>query len=159
MAVALYQAETLKQLNEGQYGSRPQWNAIDPVMIEEFQFAISWLSRRTFLQTNYNDDSNGLVQPLLFCPQECVKSAGNSAPSTPKCYNVVRPTPTGNRRSIGAFSKCSFSCDVLETFQSRRPSPVRYKIRTTTPGSVQSSHRHDSVIGISPAISHPAIRL
>jgi hypothetical protein len=39
--VAPYQAEALKQLNEGQYGSRPRRNAIDPVMIEELQFEIS----------------------------------------------------------------------------------------------------------------------
>ena len=55
--VALYQAEALKQLNDGQYGSRPRRNAIDPVMIEELQFEISRLSRRTFLQTNYDASS------------------------------------------------------------------------------------------------------
>ena len=52
--MALYQSEALKQLNEGQYGSRPRKNAIDPVMIEELQFEISWLTRRTFIQTNYD---------------------------------------------------------------------------------------------------------
>ena len=39
--IALYQSEALKQLNEGQYCSRPRRNAIDPVMIEEVQFEIS----------------------------------------------------------------------------------------------------------------------
>ena len=43
--MALYQAEALKELNEGQYGSRPERNAIDPVMLEELQFEISRLSR------------------------------------------------------------------------------------------------------------------
>jgi hypothetical protein len=52
--VALYQSEALKQLNDGQFGSRPRRNAIDPVMIEELQFEISRLTRRTFLQTNYD---------------------------------------------------------------------------------------------------------
>ena len=52
--VALYQAEALKQLNEGQFGSRPRKNAVDPVMIEELQFEISRLTRRMFLQTNYD---------------------------------------------------------------------------------------------------------
>ena len=52
--VALYQAEALKILNDGQYGSRPRRNAVDPVMIEELQFEISRISRRMFLQTNYN---------------------------------------------------------------------------------------------------------
>ncbi len=52
--IALYQSESLKQLNEGQYGSRPRRNAIDPVMIEELQFEISRTSRRMFLQTSYD---------------------------------------------------------------------------------------------------------
>jgi hypothetical protein len=52
--VALYQAEALKQLNDGQYGSRPKRNAIDPVMIEELQFEISRASRRMLIQTNYD---------------------------------------------------------------------------------------------------------
>jgi exonuclease III len=52
--IALYQSEALKQLNEGQYGSRPRRNALDPVMIEELQFEISRASRRMFLQTNYD---------------------------------------------------------------------------------------------------------
>ena len=52
--VALYQAEALQVLNDGQYGSRTRRNAIDPVMIEEFQLEISRLSRRMFLQMNYD---------------------------------------------------------------------------------------------------------
>ena len=52
--MALYQAEALRVLNEGQYGSRPRRNAIDPVMIEEWQLEISRLSRRMFLQMNYD---------------------------------------------------------------------------------------------------------
>ena len=39
-------------LNDGQYGSRPRRNAVDPVMIEELQFELSRISRRMFLQTN-----------------------------------------------------------------------------------------------------------
>jgi hypothetical protein len=31
--VALYQSEALKQFNNGQFGSQPRRNAIDPVMI------------------------------------------------------------------------------------------------------------------------------
>ncbi|KAI2495438.1 hypothetical protein MHU86_12671 [Fragilaria crotonensis] len=38
---ALYHAESLSLLNDGQYGSRPHRNAIDPVFIEELQFEIS----------------------------------------------------------------------------------------------------------------------
>ena len=52
--VAVYQAEALKMLNDGQYGSRPRRNAIDPVMIEELQLEISRLLRRMLIQTNYD---------------------------------------------------------------------------------------------------------
>jgi hypothetical protein len=52
--VAVCQAEALKALSEGQYGSRPRRSAMDPVMLEEFQFEISRLSRRMPLQTNYD---------------------------------------------------------------------------------------------------------
>lgn len=53
--VALYQqAEALRLLNKGQYGSRTHRNAADPVMIEELQFEISRLSRRMLLQINYD---------------------------------------------------------------------------------------------------------
>lgn len=39
---ALYQSEDLQHLNPGQYGSRPNCNAHDPIFIEEeFQFEIS----------------------------------------------------------------------------------------------------------------------
>jgi exonuclease III len=52
--MAMYQAEALKLLNDGQYGSRPGRNAIDPVMLEELQFEVSRLSRRMLIQTNYD---------------------------------------------------------------------------------------------------------
>jgi hypothetical protein len=52
--IALYQSEALQQLNDGQYGSRPRRNAIDPVLIEELQFEVSRLSRRMLIQTNYD---------------------------------------------------------------------------------------------------------
>jgi hypothetical protein len=51
---ALYKAEALKELNVGQYGSRPNRNAVDPVLIEELQFEISRASRKSFVQTNYD---------------------------------------------------------------------------------------------------------
>jgi hypothetical protein len=50
--VALYQAEALRELNQGQYGSRPHRNAIDPVFIEEIQFEIARASRNLLAQTN-----------------------------------------------------------------------------------------------------------
>ena len=43
--IALYQAEALRELNDGQYGSRPRRNALDLVLIEELQFEISRASR------------------------------------------------------------------------------------------------------------------
>ncbi len=36
------------------YGSRPRRNAINPVVLEELQFEISRLSRKSFIQTNYD---------------------------------------------------------------------------------------------------------
>ena len=51
---ALYQSEVKKKLHDGQFGSRPRRNAIDPVMLEELQFEISRASRKMFLQTNYD---------------------------------------------------------------------------------------------------------
>jgi hypothetical protein len=55
--MALYQAEALRELNQGQYGSRPRRNAIDPVFIEEMQFEIARASRKTLVQTNYDATS------------------------------------------------------------------------------------------------------
>ena len=52
---ALYQSEAYNQLNNGQYGSRPNRNAIDPVMLEELQLELSRVTRKTrMLQTNYD---------------------------------------------------------------------------------------------------------
>ena len=51
---ALYQAEALQELNEGQYGSRPHRNAVDPVFIEELQFEIARATRKMMIQTNYD---------------------------------------------------------------------------------------------------------
>ena len=51
---ALYKAEALKELNVGQYGSRPNRNTVDPVLIEELQFELSRASRKSFVQTNYD---------------------------------------------------------------------------------------------------------
>ena len=55
--MALYQAEALRELNDGQYGSRPRRNAFDPVFIEELQFEISRASRKMLVQTNYDATS------------------------------------------------------------------------------------------------------
>ena len=55
--IALYQAEALRELNDGQYGSRPRRNAYDPVFIEEMQFEIARASRKTLVQTNYDATS------------------------------------------------------------------------------------------------------
>ena len=52
--MAVYQAEATHTLNDGQYGSRPRRNAVDPVIIEEVRFELSRITRRMFLQTNYD---------------------------------------------------------------------------------------------------------
>ncbi|KAI2493806.1 hypothetical protein MHU86_20729 [Fragilaria crotonensis] len=51
---ALYQAEALHELSEGQYGSRAHRNAVDPVLIEELQFEKSRATRKMLVQTNYD---------------------------------------------------------------------------------------------------------
>jgi hypothetical protein len=51
---AMYLSETRKTLHDGQFGSRPRRNAIDPVMLEELQFEISRASRKMLIQTNYD---------------------------------------------------------------------------------------------------------
>lgn len=48
---ALYQSEDLQHLNPGQYGSRPNRNAHDPIFIEEFQFEISRATKKSLVQT------------------------------------------------------------------------------------------------------------
>jgi hypothetical protein len=53
----IFQAEASGLLNDGQYGSRPRRNAVDPVMMEELQFEISRASRKAFAQTNYDATS------------------------------------------------------------------------------------------------------
>lgn len=50
----MYQAEAHAMLNDGQYGSRPRQNAIDPVFIEELQCKISRATRKPIVLTNYD---------------------------------------------------------------------------------------------------------
>jgi hypothetical protein len=64
--VALYQADALHKFNQGQYGSRPRRNVIDPVFLEELQFEISRASRKMLVQTNYDATScYGRIIPNL----------------------------------------------------------------------------------------------
>ena len=51
---AMHQAEDLRLLNEGQYGSRPYRNVIDPVFLEELQLEISRATRKPLVLTNYD---------------------------------------------------------------------------------------------------------
>ena len=84
--VALYQFKALKQLNNGQFGSRPRRNAIDPVMIEELHFEISWLSRKMFIQTDYDASAcyNRIIPNLAmiashqFGVDKCVAQQSNA---------------------------------------------------------------------------------
>jgi hypothetical protein len=50
----MHQAEDLKVLNDGQYGSRPRRNATEPVFIEELQCEISRATRKQVVLTNYD---------------------------------------------------------------------------------------------------------
>ena len=51
---ATFRAEVQNLLHNGQFGSRPRRNAVDPVFVEEMQFEISRITRKTFAQTNYD---------------------------------------------------------------------------------------------------------
>jgi hypothetical protein len=51
---AMHQAEDLRLLNEGQFGSRPYRNATEPVFIEELQLEISRATRKPLVLTNYD---------------------------------------------------------------------------------------------------------
>jgi hypothetical protein len=64
--MALYQAEALKMLNDGQYGSRPKRNAVDPVMLEELQLEISQISLRMLIQTNYDASAATIALFLIW---------------------------------------------------------------------------------------------
>jgi hypothetical protein len=50
----IFQADIQKILHNGQFGSRPDRNAIDPVFIEEMQLELSRLTRKTIAQTNHD---------------------------------------------------------------------------------------------------------
>jgi hypothetical protein len=64
--LALHQSEALNQLNSGPFRSRPRRNAIDPVMLEELQFEISRMSRKSMIQTNYDATAcNDRIIPSL----------------------------------------------------------------------------------------------
>ena len=71
--LALYQLEALKQLNAGQYGSQPRRNAIDPVMLEELQFEIPRLSRKSFIQMTYDATAcyNRIIPNLASLASRC----------------------------------------------------------------------------------------
>ncbi len=70
--LALYQTEALNQLNAGQFGSRPRRNAIDPVMLEELQFEISRMSRKSMIQTNYDATAcYDMIPPNLATLSSC----------------------------------------------------------------------------------------
>jgi hypothetical protein len=58
---AMNMAEDQQWLNPGQYGSRPSRGARDPVFIEEMQLEISRLTRKSFLQINY--DATFVLRP------------------------------------------------------------------------------------------------
>jgi hypothetical protein len=51
---AMHQAEDLQLLNEGQYGSRPNRNATEPVFLEEMQLEISRATRKPLVLVNYD---------------------------------------------------------------------------------------------------------
>ena len=53
----MHRADEENALNDGQYGSRPNRKAQDPVFLEELQFDLSRVSRKTLVLTNYDATS------------------------------------------------------------------------------------------------------
>jgi hypothetical protein len=51
---AMHRAQEAKLLSEGQYGSRANRKAQDPVLLEELHFDLSRVSRKTIAQTSYD---------------------------------------------------------------------------------------------------------
>ena len=63
---ALNHAESLNLLHDGQFGSRPHRNAIDPVFLEELQLEVSRITRQEVAQTNYDATAcNDRIVPNL----------------------------------------------------------------------------------------------
>jgi hypothetical protein len=51
---SLYKADNKQLLHPGQYGSRPNRRATDPVLLKELQLEMSRITRKTLIQTNYD---------------------------------------------------------------------------------------------------------
>ena len=54
---AMYRADEANVLNDGHYGSRPNRQAQEPVLLEELQFEMSRVSRKSLVLTNYDATS------------------------------------------------------------------------------------------------------
>jgi hypothetical protein len=85
---ALYQTESFALLNDGQHGSRPNRNAIDPVFIDELQFELSRLTRKTLVQTNYDAAS---------CYDRIVPNLAMVASQT---YGIPKSVTASNARTL-----------------------------------------------------------
>ena len=88
----VFRAETLKLLHNGQFGSRPKRNAIDPVIIEELQFELSRLTRRTIAQTNY--DATACYDRII----------PNLAVLASRRFGVPTAVTASNARTLGGAS-------------------------------------------------------
>jgi hypothetical protein len=60
---ALSHAESLNLLHNGQFGSRPHRNAINPVFLEELQLEVSRITRQALAQTNH--DANACYDRIV----------------------------------------------------------------------------------------------
>ena len=63
---AMHRTDEEGVLNEGQYGSRPNQQAQDPVLLEDLQLDISRVSRKSLVLTNYDATScyDRIIPPL-----------------------------------------------------------------------------------------------
>lgn len=90
--MATFQAEVQRLFHNGQFGSRPNRNAIDPVFVEEMQFEMSRLTRKTFAQTNY--DATACYDCII----------PNLAVLTSRAHGVPKEVTAANTRTLGGAS-------------------------------------------------------
>lgn len=87
---AMHRAEQLELLNVGQYGSRPQRNAHDPVFIEIFQRQLSKAARSSLIQLNF--DASSCYDRIIPSLSGLTAQAIGIPPPTVLCNNSTLKT-------------------------------------------------------------------
>ena len=97
---AVFQAEEVDFLNQGQYGGRSKCSASDPVLIEELQMDISRVSRKTVVQTNHDATAcyDRIVPNLAMVASQ---KFGVSASVTQACATTLEKAEYWIRTDLG----------------------------------------------------------